>query len=116
MGESYDLGGNGPWVFVLVTCILGGAAAYLSGRAMAQTWRPFWQLPLYMVGIAAGVRFVHHALFEGPVLSAPSFAVDYVVMVVAASAGYRIVRAGQMAGQYGWLLERAGPFRWRRRA
>jgi len=74
MGESYDLGGNGLWVFVLVTCILGGAAAYLSGRAMAQTWRPYWQVPLYMVGIAAGVRFVHHALFEGPVLSAPSFA------------------------------------------
>jgi hypothetical protein len=95
---------------------LGGAAAYLSGRAMAQTWRPYWQVPLYMVGIAAGVRFVHHALFEGPVLSAPSFAVDYVVMVVAASAGYRIVRAGQMADQYGWLLVRAGPFRWRRRA
>jgi hypothetical protein len=116
MGESYDLGGNGLWVFVLVTCILGGAAAYLSGRAMAQTWRPYWQVPLYMVGIAAGVRFVHHALFEGPVLSAPSFAVDYVVVVVAASAGYRIVRAAQMAGQYGWLLERAALFRWRRRA
>ena len=116
MGESYDLCGNGLWVFVLVTCILGGAAAYLSGRAMAQTWRPYWHVPLYMLGIAAGVRFVHHALFEGPVLSVPSFAVDYVVVVVAASVGYRIVRAGQMAGQYGWLLERAGPFRWRRRA
>lgn len=115
MDQIYDLGGNGPWVFVLVTCVLGGAGAFLSGRAMAQTWRPYWLVPLYMLGIAAGVRFVHHALFEGPLLSAPSFVVDYVITVVAASAGYRIVRAGQMGLQYSWLFERAGPFGWRRR-
>ena len=116
MDQIYDLGGNGIWVFILVTCLLGGAGAYLSGRAMAQTWRPFWHLPLYVLGIAAGVRFVHHALFEGPVLSLPSFMIDYIVTVVAASAGYRIVRAGQMGSQYGWLFERAWPFGWRRKA
>jgi hypothetical protein len=116
MGEIYDLSGNGLWVFILVTCLLGGAGAYLSGRAIAQTWRPYWQVPLYMVGIAAGVRFIHHALFAGPLLSAPSLAVDYIVAVVAASIGYRIVRAAQMGSQYGWLFERAGPFGWRRKA
>src|SRR5262245_46976804 len=116
MGQLYDLGGNGIWVFVLVTCILGGAGAFLSGRALAQTWRPYWHLPLYMLGIAAGVRFIHHALFGGPMLSAPSLAVDYFIMVVAGSIGYRIVRAGQMGSQYCWLFDRAGPFGWRRKA
>ncbi|MFZ1102547.1 MAG: DUF6867 family protein [Hyphomicrobiaceae bacterium] len=116
MGHIYDLGGNGIWVFILVTCLLGGAGAYHSGRAMAQTWRPWWQVPLYMLGIAASVRFIHYALFTGPLLSAPSLVVDYIVTVVAASAGYRIVRAGQMGAQYGWLFERAGPLGWRRRA
>ena len=87
-----------------------------TGRAMAQTWRPYWQVPLYMLGIAACARFGHYALFEGPLMSAPSFVVDYIVTVVAASAGYRIVRAGQMASQYGWLFERAGPVGWRRKA
>jgi hypothetical protein len=116
MGQVYDLGGNGPWVFILVTCLLGGTGAYLSGRAIAQTWRPHWQVPLYMLGIAAGVRFIHYALFAGPLLSGPSFVVDYTVAVVAAFAGYRIVRAGQMGAQYGWLFERAGPFGWRRKA
>jgi hypothetical protein len=116
MGQIYDLGENGPWVFILVTCLLGGAAAYLSGRAIGQTWRPYWQVPLYAVGIAAGVRFIHHALFAGPILSAPSFVVDYIITVVVASIGYRIVRAGQMGSQYGWLFERAGPFGWRRKS
>jgi hypothetical protein len=116
MNQIYDLGGNGPWVFILVTCVLGGSAAYLSGRAIAQTWRPYRMVPLYMLGIAAGIRFVHHALFGGPLLSAPSLAVDYMVTIVAASAGYRIVRAGQIACQYGWLFDRAGPFGWRRKA
>jgi hypothetical protein len=112
----YDLGGNGPWVFILVTCVLGGSAAYLSGRAMAQTWRPYWQVPVYMLGVAAGVRFVHHALFAGPIMSLPSLAVDYIVVTLLASAGYRLVRAGQMGAQYGWLFERSGPFGWRRKA
>lgn len=116
MDQLYDLGENSIWVFILVTCLLGGAAAYLTGRAMAQTWRPYWQVPLYMLGIAACARFGHYALFEGPLMSAPSFVVDYIVTVVAASAGYRIVRAGQMASQYGWLFERAGPVGWRRKA
>jgi hypothetical protein len=116
LDQIYDLGNNGIWVFVLVTCLLGGAGAYLSGQAIAQTWRPYWQVPIYMFGIAFGVRFIHYALFAGPLLSMPSFAIDYLVTVVAAFSGYRIVRAGQMASQYGWLFERAGPFGWRRKA
>ncbi|HEY1246317.1 MAG TPA: hypothetical protein VGF29_15945 [Hyphomicrobiaceae bacterium] len=116
MDQLYDLGGNGPWVFLLVTCLLGGVGAFVSGRAMAQTWRPYWQVPLYMLGIAAGIRFIHHALFDEVLLSLKNFGVDFAVAVVAASAGYRLVRAGQIARQYGWLFERAGPFGWRRKA
>ena len=116
MGQLYDLGENGPWVFLLVTCLLGGAAAFVSGRAMAQTWRPFWQVPLYMLGVAAGVRFIHHALFGEVMLSPSRFVMDFVIALTAASIGYRSVRAGQIARQYSWLFERAGPFGWRRKA
>lgn len=115
MGQLYDLGGNGPWVFLLVTVLLGGTGAFLSGRALAQTWRPYWMVPLYMLGMAGGVRFIHYALFGGPLLSLQNFAVDFVVAALAASAGYRSVRAAQMGAQYGWLFERAGPFGWRRK-
>jgi hypothetical protein len=112
MIRIYDDGGG--WAFLLITLLIGGAAGFLSGRAVAQTWRPFWQLPLYMLGIAAGVRFCHYALFGEILLSLKNFAVDYAVAFVAAAAGYRLVRAGQMWRQYGWLFRRAGPFGWRR--
>jgi hypothetical protein len=43
--------------FLLVTVILGGGAAWLSGRAIAQTWRPWWQGMLYMFILGGAVRF-----------------------------------------------------------
>jgi len=105
---------TGVWAFLLLTVVIGGAAGFVSGRAIAQTWRPFWQVPLYMLAIAAGVRFFHYALFAEVLLSPKNFAVDYGVALVAAAIGYRLVRARQMTHQYGWLFRRAGPFGWRR--
>ena len=102
------------WTFLLVTVLMGGAAAYVSGKAIAQTWRPFWHVPLYMLLLAAAVRFCHFALFGEPLLSARSYAVDFAVAFAAASLGYRLVRARQMATQYGWLFRRSGPLGWRR--
>jgi hypothetical protein len=108
----YDTG-NG-WVFLLVTIIMGGATAFMSGRAVAQTWRPYWHIPLYAVPIAATVRFFHYGLFGEPLLSAGNYAVDLVVVLLAASLGYRLLRAHQMAQQYHWLFRRNGLLHWRK--
>lgn len=108
----YDTG-NG-WVFLLVTVIIGGAAAFMSGRAVAQTWRPYWHIPVYMLAIAATVRFFHYALFGEPLLSLKNYLVDLVVVLTAASLGYRLLRARQMAQQYHWLFQRSGLLRWRK--
>jgi hypothetical protein len=110
----YEGGENGFWVFLLVTVAMGGSAAYQSGKAIAQTWRPFWHIPFYMLALAAAVRFCHYALFWEPLISLNSYAVDFAVALVAASLGYRLVRARQMATQYGWLFRRFGPLGWRR--
>ena len=107
--SDYALG-----IFLLVTVAMGGGAAYVSGKAIAQTWRPYWHLPLYILPLAATIRFCHFALFEEPLLSLKSLAVDFVVALLAASLGYRVVRAQQMARQYGWLFERGGLLNWRR--
>ena len=72
----YQGGENGLWTFLLVTILMGGLAAYASGKAIAQTWRPFWHVPLYMLALAAVVRFCHFALFEEPLLSLRSYAVE----------------------------------------
>ena len=108
----YDTG-NG-WVFLLVTVILGGAAAFMSGRAVAQTWRPYWHIPLYMVPIAATVRFFHYALFQEPLLSLQNYLVDFAVVLLTASLGFRLLRANQMAQQYHWLFRRNGLLGWRK--
>jgi hypothetical protein len=112
----YEGSDNALWVFFLVTILMGGSAAYVSGKAIAHTWRPFWSIPLYMLLLACAVRFCHFALFDEPLLSLRSYAVDFAVAMVAAMLGYRLVRVGQMARQYDWLYRRSGPFGWRRLA
>ena len=54
-----------PGPFLLVTVILGGSAAFVAGRAVAQTWRPWWQGIAYMLILGAAVHFVHYAMFGG---------------------------------------------------
>lgn len=99
----------------LVTGVIGGGAAFLAGRAIAQTWRPFRHLLIYMAMLGAAVRFVHFALFEATLLSAASYLVDTLYLVVIGALAWRMTRASQMATQYYWLYERTGPLTWRER-
>ena len=107
---------NSFWVFIFVTVVLGGGAAWMSGRALALKWRPYWYTVGYMLLFAGVVRFFHYALFSGTLLSLHYYAVDAAVVVLSASLGYRVMRTTQMTSQYRWLYERRGPFFWRQRA
>ena len=100
---------------ILVTGVIGGGAAFLAGRAIAQTWRPFWSVVVYMAMLGAAVRFVHFALFEGTLLSPASYLADALYLVIVGALAWRMTRAAQMATQYYWLYERSGPFNWRPR-
>jgi len=100
------------FVFLLVTIILGGGAAFLAGRAIALTWRPAWQVAAYMLVLGGAVRFFHMALFEGHLLSLHYYVVDTAFCFLFGFWGYRATRAGQMAEQYGWLYSRAGMLNW----
>lgn len=102
-------------IFILVSILLGGGAAYLSGRAIAATWRPWWHVLLYMLPLAFTVRFLHLALFEGTLLSLHYYLVDLVCCLVFGFLGFRVTRASQMATQYGWLYRRTGFLKWARR-
>lgn len=101
-----------PWIFVWLTCIIGGGTAWLTGRAIALTWRPFWQVLTYMLLLGFTVRFFHFALFQGTLVSVHYYVVDTLVLLVAATLGFRFTRAWQMATQYPWLYRRTGPFTW----
>lgn len=102
-------------VFVLVTLLLGGGAAWLTGRAIAATWRPWWQLVGYMLILGMTVRFIHFALFGGTLLSLYYYVIDTALCFIISLFGYGAARATQMITQYHWLHERTGPFSWRRR-
>ena len=92
-----------PGPFLLVTVILGGGAAFIAGRAVAQTWRPWRQGVLYMLILGAAVRFIHFALFDGALTSLPGYLLDTAVVTAFFAAGFRTMRARQMARQYGFL-------------
>lgn len=104
---------NSFGVFILVSVILGGGAAFLSGRAIAGTWRPLWHVVVYMLVLGWAVRFMHFALFEGTLLSPHYYLVDTAICLGLGWLGFRIARASQMSTQYGWLYDRSGWLRWR---
>ena len=66
MGIFYEVSLS---VFVFVTLILGGLGAYLTGRAIAITWRPLWTLVWFTFLLTFFIRFIHFALFDGTLLT-----------------------------------------------
>lgn len=101
--------------FVFITLILGGGGAWLAGRAIAGAWEPLWRSVVWMIPLAAAVRFIHFALFSGSLLTLHFYLVDLAILVAIAVASFRIALAKRMVRQYGWLYERAGPFAWKAR-
>jgi hypothetical protein len=99
----------------LIAIILGGGAAALTGRAIAATWRPGWQVAVYSLILAGAARFIHFSLFGGTLLSPHYYLADSLFCAAFAFAGFRATRASQMVNQYRWLNESAGLMRWRRK-
>jgi biotin transporter BioY len=112
--------------FFIVTVLLGGGAAFMTGRALARGWKSFARLVFYICLLGAAVRFLHWGLFldatfeswrdaQGSLLSLHYYLADTAVLIAAAALGYRLQRAEQMTTQYGWIYERTGPLSWRKR-
>jgi hypothetical protein len=106
------LGASWP-VFVGITVILFGGAAFLMGQALAETWRPAWQNVAYGALLACGDRYITFALFQGELLSISGYLIHSVVLIAISLFAYRITRAHRMVTQYPWLYERTGLFSWR---
>ena len=103
------------WLFMLVTLIMGGGLAFMTGQACAETWRSVPQTIVYLLILGLAVRFVHFALFHGKLLSAHYYIVDTIVVGIIGLLAWRATRARQMATQYWWLYQRTGPFSYRER-
>ncbi len=108
------------WVFFFLTIILGGGAAWATGRALALNWRPFKEVVIYSCLLGLADRFLHWGLFldkpldvyKGDIASVHYYLVDTAVLLVFASLAYRLTQASCMTTQYPWLYRKTGPFTW----
>jgi hypothetical protein len=103
-------------VFLLLSVILGGGAAFMAGRSLAKDWRSLTSLMVFMLPLGAGVRFLHFALFQHPLFSLTHFISTTLILMGFAFFGYRLKRVNQMTTQYPWLYERSGLLTWRNKS
>jgi branched-chain amino acid transport system ATP-binding protein len=98
--------------FLGLTVLLFGGAAFLTGQALAETWRPQWHL--YPYGLLMGVadRFMTFALGGWPLLSVTGLMIQAGVLTGLMLVGYRLTLAHKMVTQYPWLYRRSGLFGW----
>jgi hypothetical protein len=102
------------WLAFFVLGVLGVAAAVSTGRAFARSWSPQWQIAPAMIALAAGVQWLHFALFQEDLLSLHYYLVTLVILLAAALFGYQSMRVRQMSTQYSWAFEKSG-LNWRAR-
>ncbi len=100
-------------VFVSLTLIAGGGAAVMTGRAIAATWRPAYQLVAACLGLGAADRFLAYALFDGPLFSLSGYLLDTAAITTVGLVAWRLCRVANMVRQYPWRYERAGLWRYR---
>jgi hypothetical protein len=111
----YDLLGTSFGVFIGFTLIITGGAAILTGKALADGWRPIAQVTFAAFGLALADRFLVYALFHGELLRLTGFLIHFAVILGLATLAFRITRAHKMVAQYPWRYERASLFTWRER-
>ena len=107
--------GTSIGVFLGITVALMGFVAFMTGQALANTWKPMWHSVAYVILLGFADRFLTFALFEGELLSLGGYLVDTAVLVVITLFAFRISQARKMVSQYPWLYESAGLFGWRQR-
>ena len=100
-------------VFLCLTVVLMGGAGFLTGQALARTWRPLWLVFLYSALMGCADRFLVYALFDGELLSIAGYLIDTAVILGLGLIAYRSTRAARMVAQYPWRYRRAGLFGWR---
>jgi hypothetical protein len=93
-------------VFVGLTVIIMGGAAIMTGRALADGWKPPWQVVFACFGVTLADRFLVYALFGGELLSLSGFVIDFIVITLMALVAHRLTVVHKMVAQYPWRYQR----------
>lgn len=100
--------GGAPGAYLGLVVVIMGAAAFLTGQAVAASWKPLWQLLPYGLLLALAARFLMFALFDGTLLAFPGFVVDLLLMTAIGMFAWRVTHARKMVAQYPWMYRRKG--------
>lgn len=106
---------NLDWpTFIGITLVLFGFAAFMTGQAIAATWRPAGWVVAYCLMLGAADRFVVWSLFGGELSSIGGYLTDAAALTGIGLVAYLLTRARKMESQYPWMIKRTSPFTWRR--
>ena len=108
--------GNSIGAFLGLTVACAGFIAWMTGQALALTWKPAWHAIGYSLLLGGANRFLAYGLFDGVLLSLPAYLSNTALLVCIALLGYRYNRVRVLARQYPWKWRSNGPFRLRRSA
>jgi CDP-diglyceride synthetase len=95
--------------------LIGFWTAWRAGKAAADGWSTYPLVIVYVLLLGLVMRFLHHALFDGPMLSPFYYVIDVVLLLIVATAGYRYRRTNQMVNNYYWLYERTSVSSWKKK-
>ena len=102
-------------VTIGITLIFMGGCAFMTGQALAATWRPLWHVIPYALLLGCADRFMVYALFQGQLFLLSGYIIDSIWLFAVLIFAYRVTRVRQMSTQYPWLYERSGLMGWRER-
>jgi hypothetical protein len=103
------------YIIRFIVLLLGFWTAWRAGKAVADGWNNYPLVIAYTLLLGFAMRFLHHALFDGPMLSAFYYVLDVVLLLIFSTAGYRYRRTAQMVNNYYWLYERTSAFSWKKK-
>jgi hypothetical protein len=102
-------------VIRVLIVLIGFWTAWRAGKAVADGWSDYPLAVAYTVLLAVVMQFLHHALFDGPFLSGFYYVIDFVLLLIFSTAGFRYRRTNQMVNNYYWLYEKTSAFSWKKK-
>ena len=103
------------YVLRALVVILGFWTAWRTGKSVADGWGEYPTVVIYTLLLGVVMRFLHYALFAGPMLNGFYYITDIVLLLAFATVSFRVRRTSQMVDNYYWLYDRTSAFSYKKK-
>jgi hypothetical protein len=114
-GLFFETDNGVRYVLRALVVLLGFWTAWRTGRSVADGWGGYTRVVIYTLALGLVMRFLHHALFNGPFINGFYYVFDVVLLLVFSSIGFRMRRTSQMVNNYYWLYDRTSAFSYKKK-